>query len=140
MKKLVIFLLVVVVVVGGVGYWRGWFGVDPNAGLKGNPEKFKKDRDELSKTFSAKAKAMKESLAKLLKKSEGLLGEEKTSAKKELQELEAKHEKLVSQIKELEEAGEDKFADIKQDLAKKLEDVEKKMDTLTKKLEDVKDK
>jgi chromosome segregation ATPase len=143
MKKLVIFLLVVVVVVGGVGYWRGWFTVDREAGgpkVHVDPEKFKKDRTAFSKMVSTKAKEMKESMAKLLKKAEGLSGEEKTKTEKELKDLEAKHDELEKQIKELDQAGEDKFEDIKHGLGKQLEEVVKKMDTLTKKLETVKDK
>ena len=60
--------------------------------------------------------------------------------KRNLAELEKKHDRLEQQIKELEDAGQDRFESIKQDLSKTLEEVEKKIEELTKKLEKGKDK
>jgi DNA-binding transcriptional MerR regulator len=57
-----------------------------------------------------------------------------------LAELEKKHDRLEKQIKKLEEAGEDKFEGIKQDLSKALEEVDQNIEELTKKLEKDKDK
>jgi hypothetical protein len=108
--------------------------------VQGDPAKFKEDKEAFSKTAGEKAKALKEQVANLWKKTEGLTGDDKTQAQKELSELEKKHERLEKQLKELEEAGQDKFADIKKDLSKSLEEVQKKMDELTKKLEKEKDK
>jgi chromosome segregation ATPase len=105
-----------------------------------DPKKFKQDKAAFSKTVGEKAKAMKDNVAGLWKRSEGLTGDDKAHAQKELGELEKKHDRLEKQIKELEEAGEDKFENIKQDLAKALEEVEKKTEELTKKLEKGKDK
>lgn len=137
MKKLVIFILVLLVATGGVGYWRGWFSFNREDGsLKGHvdPEKFKKDRIALS----ARIKAIKDKV--IGQKFLSLSAEEKTSLEKEHHELEAKHEKLESQLKELNEASADKFEDIKQGLEKDLAEVEKKMDNLIKKLEKASDK
>ncbi len=142
MKRLVVVVLVLVVAVGALGYWRGWFSVtkEGNFDVQGDPAKFKEDKEAFSKTAGEKAKALKEQVANLWKKTEGLTGDDKTQARKELSELEKKHERLEKQLKELEEAGQDKFADIKKDLSKSLEEVQKKMDELTKKLEKEKDK
>ena len=71
---------------------------------------------------------------------EGLTGEEKAQTQKELAELKKKHGRLEQQIKALDEAGQDKFDGLKEDLAKNLEEVEKKTQELTKKLEKAKAK
>jgi DNA anti-recombination protein RmuC len=142
MKRLLILVLVLVVAVGALGYWRGWFRVTPEG--KGDVQvdraKFKQDKEAFSKTVGEKARALKSNVASLWKKAEGLTGDDKVQRKKELAELEQKHERLEKQLKELEEAGEDKFEGLKQDLSKSLEEVEKKIEELTKKLETGKDK
>lgn len=137
MKKLLVVVLVLVVGVGVLGYWRGWFSVtkEGKVDVQLHSGKFKEDKAAFSKTAGEKAKAMKDKVASLWKKSEGLKGGDKAQAQKELAELEKKHERLEKQLKELEEAGPDRFESIKQDLSKTLEDVEKKIEELTKKLE-----
>jgi len=142
MKKLLFVVLVLLVGGAALGYWRGWFSVDKEskAGVHVDSTKFKKDKEVFSKTVGEKAKAMKEQVANLWKKAEGLSGDDKIHAKKELAELEKKHDRLEKQIKELEDNGQDKFESIKEDLTKSLEEVEKKIDELTKKLEKGKDK
>jgi chromosome segregation ATPase len=130
------------VAVGALGYWRGWFSVNKEGdrGVQVDKEKFKKDKAAFSKTVGDKAKAMKEKLAKLWKHSEGLTGDDKAKAEKELGELKTKHDRLEKQIKELDDSGEDKFEDVKKDLSKNLEEVEKKIEELTKKLQKATDK
>ena len=142
MKKLLVVVLVLVVAVGALGYWRGWFSVtkEGKVDVQVDPAKFKQDKEAFSKTVGEKAKAMKDQVASLWKKSEGLTGDDKAHAQKELGELEKKHDRLEQQIKELEDAGQDRFESIKQDLSKTLEEVEKKIEELTKKLEKGKDK
>ena len=56
------------------------------------------------------------------------------------QPLEKKHERLQTQIKELEGAGQERFESIRQDLTKSLEEVEHKIDEWSKKLEKGKEK
>jgi len=102
--------------------------------------KFKQDKEAFSKSAGEKAKALKDQVSSLWKKSEGLTGDDKAHAEKELAELEKKHERLEKQLKELEGTGQDKFESIKQDLSKSLDEVEKKIEELTKKLEKGKDK
>jgi chromosome segregation ATPase len=133
MKQLLVVVLVLAVAVGAVGYWRGWFSVTKEG--KVDPTKFQQDKEAFSKTVSEKAKALKVQVTSLWKKSEGLTGEDKAQAEKELAELEKKHERIERQIKDLEGAGQDRFESIKQDLEKSLEDVEKKIEELRKKLE-----
>jgi chromosome segregation ATPase len=139
MQKLLIFVLVLAVAIGGLGYWRGWFSVS-RAGAQVDAEKFKQDKADFSKTVREKAKAMKEQVATLGKKSEGLTGGDKVHAQKELGELNEKHDRLEQQIKELEATGQDKFESIKEDLSKNLKEVEKKIEELTKKLDKGTDK
>jgi len=142
MKRLLVVVLVLIVAVGALGYWRGWFSVtkDGKVDVQVDPAKFKQDRDAFSKTVGEKAKAMKDQVAALFKKSEGLTGDDKAHAEKELAELEKRHERLQKQINELEGAGQERFESIRQDLSNSLEDVEKKIEELTKKLEKGKEK
>jgi TolA-binding protein len=142
MKRLLVVVLALVVVVGVVGYWRGWFSVvrEGKVDVEVDSAKFKQDKQAFSKTVGVKAKAMKEQVANLWKKSEGLTGEDKAQVQKELDELKRKHDRLEQQIKELEDSGQDRFDSIKQDLSKSLEEVEKKTEDLTKKMEKGKDK
>jgi chromosome segregation ATPase len=142
MKRLMIVVLVLLVGLAALGYWRGWFNISKgdNTDVKVDPAKFKQDREALSKTVVKETNALKERIAGLWRKTEGLTGDEKVQAKKELAELEKKHERLEKQLKELEDADADKFEGLKQDLSKSLEEVEKKIDELTHKLSKVKDK
>jgi len=137
MKRLLVVVVVLVVAVGVLGYWRGWFSVtkEGNVNVQVDSAKFNQDKEAFSKTVGEKAKAMKDQVAHLWTKAEGLTGDDKTHAQKQLGELKIQHERLEHQIKELESAGQDKFVSIKQDLTKNLDEVEKKIEELTKKLE-----
>jgi DNA anti-recombination protein RmuC len=142
MKKFLLFVLVLAVGVGALGYWRGWFSVtkEGKGDIQVDSAKFDQDRKTFSKSAGVKAKALKDGVAGLWKKTESLSGDEKTQAQKELGELQTKHDRLEQQIKELDDAGQDKFDSIKQDLEKSLAEVEKKIEELTKKLDKGKDK
>ena len=139
MKNLLVVILVLIVAVGALGYWRGWFRV-ADEHVQVDPAKFKQDKEAFSKSVSEKAKAMKDQVASLGKKSEGLTGDDRAHAEKELGELKKKHDRLEQQIKELEDSGQARFESIKEDLSKNLEEVEKKIEELTKKLEKGTDK
>ncbi len=136
MKKLFVVVLVLVAAAAVLGYKQGWlsFTKDGKVDVQVDVEKFKKDKEDFSKTFGEKVKSAKDKLANLSKESDSLSGDDKTHAQKELSELKEKHEKLVSQIKRLDDAGADKFEDIKNDLSKALEDVDSKIDELAKKV------
>lgn len=140
-KLLLVVVLLLLVAVGALGYWRGWFSVtkEGKVDVQVDPAKFKQDRDAFSKTVGEKAKALKDQVAGLWNKSEGLTGDEKAHAQKELGELKRKHDRIEQQIKELEDAGQDRFGSIRQDLSKTLEEVERKIEELTKRLEKGKD-
>ena len=142
MRNLLIVVLVLLVGVAALGYWRGWFSVtrDGKVDVQVDSAKFKQDKEAFSKTVGEKAKALKAKVASLWKKSDGLTGDDRANAEKELAELDKKHERLEKQLRELEESGEDKFKGIKQDLSKDLADVEKKIEELTSKLEKAKAK
>lgn len=142
MKKLLVVALVLLVGTAALGYRQGWFSVtkEGKVDLQVDPAKFEQDKKSFSKTAGEKAKLMKDKVASLWKKSEGLTGDDKAHAQKELGELEKKHDRLEKQIKELGDAGHDKFDGIKQDLSKALEEVEQKIEELTKNLEKGKDK
>ena len=107
MKKLLVVVLVLVVGVGVLGYWRGWFSLtkEGKVDVQADTAKFKQDKEAFSKTVGEKAKAMKDKVARLWKQSEGLTGDDKAHAEKELAELEKKQERLEKQLKELDEAG-----------------------------------
>jgi chromosome segregation ATPase len=145
MRNLIIFILLVAVAIGGVGYWRGWFTVDKEGGgghekVNVNQAKFDQDKKAFSKTVSEDAGKLKSKIENLFEKAKGLTGDEKVKMQKELDDLMTKHDRLQQQIKKLDDVGEDKFKDIEADLKKDLADVEKKIDELSKKLEKGKDK
>jgi cell division protein FtsB len=137
MRRILVVVLLLVVAVGALGYWRGWFSVtrEGQVDVQVDQAKFKQDKVAFSKTVGEKAKAIKDQVASLWNKTEGLTGDDKAHAQKELGELRKKHDRLEQQIKELEDASQDGFESIKQDLSTTLEEVEKKIEELTKKLE-----
>jgi hypothetical protein len=139
MKKLLIFVLVLIVAVGILGYWRGWFSVS-NQGVQTDADKFKQDKEAFGKSAGEKAMALKDQVAGLWKKTEGLTGDDKAHTEKELAELGKKHERLEKQLKELADAGQDRFESIRQDITSALEEVDQRIAELTKKLEKAKDK
>jgi hypothetical protein len=138
MKKLLVVVLVLLMGVAALGYGRGWFSVTRGGkvDVEVDPAKFEQDKEAFSKTVGEKAGALKEKIAGLWKKTEGLTGDDKARLEKELVELEMKHERL----KKLAEAGADEAEGVKQNLSKALEDVELKIEELTKKLAKGKDK
>ena len=142
MKKLLLVVLVLLVGVAALGYWRGWFSLNKNSNteVQVDSSKFQHDKDAFISSVGEKTKALKGRIAGLGTKTDGLAGDEKTQVKKELAELETKHKRLENQLKELQEASSDRFESIKQDLSKALEDVEKKIEELTQKLTKGKDK
>lgn len=142
MKKFLIFILVLAVAVGALGYWRGWFSVktDGNIDLQVDGAKVKQDKEAFSKSAGEKSKTLKDQLGGLWKKSEGLSGDDKAQTEKELGELTKKQARLEQQIKELDDASSDKFETIKQDLSDELAEVEKRIEELARKLEKGKDK
>jgi peptidoglycan hydrolase CwlO-like protein len=142
MKRFLLVVLLLVVAIGALGYWRGWFTVskEGKTDVQVDSAKFNQDKKALSKSVGEKAKALKNDVARLWKKTESLTGDEKTQAQKELGELQKKHDRLEQQIKELEDAGQDRFEGIKKDLEATLEDVDNKIKELAKKLEKEKDK
>jgi hypothetical protein len=143
MKKLLVVVIVLLVSVGALGYWQGWFGVTKEDGklkVKVDPEKFKADRAAWSKAVGEKAKSLKDKVAGLRKQTEGLTGDAKARAEKELQELISEHDQLDKQIKELKEAGDKIPEEVIVNLTRALEDLETKIEGLTKKLGKEKDK
>ncbi len=142
MKRLLLVVLVLVVAVGALGYWQGWFSLTKGGKIdvRVDPAKFKQDKEAFSKSVGEKAKATKDRIASLWKNSEGLTGDDKAHVQADLRELEKKHDRLEQQIKELDDAGQGRFESIRQDLSKTLDEVEKKIEELTRKLEKEKDK
>jgi len=142
MKKLLVVVLLLVVAVGALGYWQGWFSLtkEGKVDVQVDSAKFKQDKEAFSKTVGEKVKATKDQIANLWNKAEGLTGDEKAHAQKKLGELEKKHDRLEQQIKELDDAGQGRFESIRQDLSNTLEEVEKKIEELKKKVEKGKDK
>ena len=135
---LVVVLLLFVMAVGALGYWRGWFSVTKKEGKVGvqiDPAKFKQDKVAFSKSVGEKIRGMKDQVRNLWKKSEGWTDHDKTHVQKELAELEKKHDRLEQRIKELEDADQHRFESIKHDLSENLEELEKKIEELTTRLE-----
>ncbi len=137
MRNLIVFILVLAVIVGIVGYYQGWFTVNETDGktnLQFDKAKFRADRDAFEKTASEKMRVFGDNIANLFKKSEKLKGDEKEGVQAELRELKKTHDRLEKQIQDLGNAAEPKFESIKHDLSSRLEEVDKKIEELTKKL------
>lgn len=131
MKALLAVVALLVVAVVGVGFWQGWFSIQTtkedgkaHANLTVDKEKFKQDKDKLKAKAAEKYKALKDKVASLREKSKGLSGEEKAKADKEIEDLSKRHDALEAKMKELDEAGEEKFEGVKQGLAGELDDHE----------------
>jgi hypothetical protein len=131
MKKLLGFLVLVALVVGGVGYWRGWFvfkKTDDNDGkpnITVNKDKFQEDKAAFLKAAGAKLKALKEKLEGKRSQSKELTGEDKAKADREIRELEAKHGTLDAKLKDADKAAEGEFEGAKSELNRALDDLSK---------------
>jgi TolA-binding protein len=141
MLRLLVVILVLLVAVGALGYWRGWYSLteEGNVDVQVDREKVEEDSEAFSKAVGEKATLIKDQVVSLWEKTEGLTGDDKAQVQKELGELEKQHDRLVQQIRELEDASPDRFESIKQDLSETLDDVEKKTEELTEKLDKGKD-
>jgi hypothetical protein len=138
MKNLLVVLVLLLVAILALGYYRGWFSVtqeDGNVQVQTDSAKFKRDKALFTRLINQRAQDLKDTIAGLRQKSEGLTGDAKTQAEEEVADLEKKRERLEKQLQELESAGADKFETIKEDLGKSLQEVEMKIDRLTRKLD-----
>jgi hypothetical protein len=134
MKKLLMTLVVLAILVGGVGYWRGWFefkkgdGNDGKTNLTVNKDKFKQDKAAFLKTAGAKLTALKEKLEGMRSKSKDLTGDAKAKADKDIRELEKTHGTLDAKLKDVDKAAEEEFEGAKADINKALDDFSKSGD------------
>jgi hypothetical protein len=129
MGKFVAIVLVLLVAVGAIGFWRGWFEFQTNkqqgkvhADLSVNKDKFKQDKENLKKQIVEKSKALKDKLASLRNKAKDLSGEAKAKVDKEIEALTKKHEALEGKLKDVDEVAEDKFESLKQGFLAATED------------------
>lgn len=136
MKRLLVAFLVVAVVVGIIGYVRGWFVVtnDGRVDVQVDRAKIQADRDAFSKSTSEKAREIDDRLAGLWKKSETLTGDEKVRTQKELEELRRKRDRIEQQLTELNTAAPERFQSLREDLSQSLADVDTRIEELNKKL------
>jgi hypothetical protein len=132
MKNVLIGLVVLIIVVCGLAYWRGWFepekqdkGGETHLGVKVNKDKFKQDKEKFKQEFKVGMKAVQDRLAHLRGKHKDATGDDKAKAEKEIEELTKKHDALDAKAKEIEEATEEKFDALKQDVTKALEEAKK---------------
>lgn len=130
-------LVTVAVIILAVGWWRGWFTVTNHGkvDVQVDETKFRQDKEEFGRKLDEKSRAFRIKVAELWKHSEGLTGDEKVSAQKELASLETQQARLERQIRDLENADPYRFESIKRDLSDTLAEVEKKIEELTRRLE-----
>src|SRR5262249_48609368 len=128
-KSFALFLVVLVVAIVALGYWRGWFDVGGkqeegkvHADLNVNVNKFKQDKDAFKKLLGEKTKALKDKLAGLKNKAKDLTGEAKAKAEKEIDALSKRHEAMEKKMSEVEESTEEKFTDLKNSLKSEVEE------------------
>jgi hypothetical protein len=129
MGRILAVVLVLLVVVGAVGFWRGWFEFQTNkadgkvhADFSVNKEKFKQDKEILKNKLAERSKALKDKLASMRGKANTLSGDAKTKADREIEDLTKRQETLEAKLKDVDNATEDKFENLKQDVTNTLED------------------
>jgi len=127
MKNFLVTVVVIVIAVGALGFWRGWFDFGSNkhgdkvqANLNIDLNKFKQDKDAFKKTLGDKSKTLKDKLLSLKDKAKGLSGDAKAKAEKEIDTLSKKHETIESKLKEVDDSTEEKFRALKDSLADEL--------------------
>jgi hypothetical protein len=133
MKKVLFAVGVLVVAFVVVAWWQEWFKFEKSktddgkahVGIAINKEKFQQDRDKLKKAAGDRSKALKDQLAKLRHKAEGLKGADKEKAQKEIDALSKKHEALETKMKDLDSVAEDKFEALKKDVEGALQEADK---------------
>jgi hypothetical protein len=120
---------VIVIGVVALGFYRGWFetGAKKEDGkqqvnLNVNTNKFKEDKDNLKKALAAKSKSLKDKLAGLTDKAKSLTGEAKAKAQKEIDALTKKHQHIEGKAKQVDEASEEKFDDLKKSVKDDLDE------------------
>jgi hypothetical protein len=129
MGKTLALVLVLLIAIGTIGFWRGWFEFQTNkaegkvhADFSVNKEKFKQDKEILKKKVAERSKALKDKLASLRGQAKSLSGDAKAKADREIADLTKSQENLEAKLKDVEEVTEDKFENLKHDLATTLED------------------
>jgi hypothetical protein len=131
MQKPLATVVVLVLLIAGLGYWRGWFELgskteegNVQANLKVDVSKFKQDKESFKKLLTEKSRVMKEKLADLKEKTKSLAGDAKAKVEKEIATLTKKHEAVESKIKDVETSTEDKFDGLKKSAMKDIEEDE----------------
>jgi hypothetical protein len=129
MGRILALVLILLIAVGVVGFWRGWFEFQTNkavgkvhADFSVNKEKFQQDKEILKKKIAEKSKALKDKLASMRGKATDLSGEAKANADREIEELAKKQENLDAKLNDVDEATEEKLESLKQGLTNSLED------------------
>src|SRR6516164_7619211 len=109
MKNLLVVVVVLLIAVCALGFWRGWFEVGgrkdegkAQASLKVDLNKLKEDKDHFKRALSDRAKSMKEKLASLKDKAKNATGQAKAEVENEIASLSKKHESIESKMKEVE--------------------------------------
>jgi hypothetical protein len=117
MRKLLGTLVILLALVGALGYWMGWFQVGKPKSDDGKTHysitvdrsKFEEDKERFRKLAAEKMKALQDQIAGLRGKHKGQTGEEKAKTEKEIEDLNKQHESIGTRLKEFEEAAEDKI-------------------------------
>ncbi len=129
MSKLLAVVLLLILAVVAVGFWRGWFDFDSkkedgklHADFSLNKEKFKQDKENLKMKVAEKSKALKDKLASLRDKTKALSGDAKVKADKEIADLTKKHEALDAKLKDIEDSSEEKFESLKRGVAEAVDE------------------
>jgi hypothetical protein len=128
MKNFLIAVVVIIIGIGALGYWRGWFefGTKKDQGGVGadvhvNVNKFQQDKENFKKYLAEKSRAMKEKLAALKDKSKGLSGDAKAKADKEIDALGKKHADLEAKAKQVDDTKEEHLEGLMKSVKSELE-------------------
>jgi chromosome segregation ATPase len=130
MKNLFGLIVVLVVLIVAVGFWRGWFEVNSQKEENGNVRanlnvdmnKFEQDKLSFKKLLAEKSSALKRKLQDLQEKHKGTTGAAKAKLDQEIEVLKKKNEKLEEKLKAVEQSGKEKFDEIKKSFQKENDD------------------
>jgi hypothetical protein len=132
MKSIFALILVLVVAVSVLAYFRGWieFGTQNEEGttrasVTVHTDVFTQDKERLKKLATDKLHELQQELTSTEEDAKHLTGEAKAKAETKIQDLTNKTKKLESKVKTIEQASEDKLPSAQQEFEEAVQELEK---------------
>jgi chromosome segregation ATPase len=120
-------LVVIAAVIGGIGYWRGWFTVDRREGPDGSQVAVGLDRDQMNRDAAATRKAFEDGMDSVKAKIERLRQRapasdaDRARSQQEVSEFERQRDELARKIEELKTASGARYEQLKREIRETLD-------------------